>query len=80
MNDIVKKDPTSIDNFAGWEDGVEGDDRPESAGRLHRPRGSEVARRSPSRDHRPSATPKIPRCRGDEREGAEEGMGRRSRR
>jgi hypothetical protein len=32
MNDIVKKDPTSIDNFAGWEDGVEGDDRPEGAG------------------------------------------------
>ena len=31
-NDIVKKDPTSIDNFAGWEDGVEGDDRPQSAG------------------------------------------------
>jgi hypothetical protein len=31
MNDIVKKD-TSIDNFAGWEDGVEGDDRPEGAG------------------------------------------------
>jgi hypothetical protein len=27
-NDIVKKDPTSIvDGFAGWEDGVEGDDR-----------------------------------------------------
>jgi hypothetical protein len=32
MSDIVKKDPTSIDNFSGWEDGVEGDDRPESAG------------------------------------------------
>jgi hypothetical protein len=32
MSDIVKKDPTSIDNFAGWEDGVEGDDRPEGAG------------------------------------------------
>src|SRR6516165_1466783 len=29
MNDIVKKDPTSIDGFAGWNDGVEGDDRPE---------------------------------------------------
>jgi hypothetical protein len=32
MSDIVKKDLTSIDNFAGWEDGVEGDDRPEGAG------------------------------------------------
>jgi hypothetical protein len=32
MSDIVKKDPLSIDNFAGWEDGVEGDDRPQSAG------------------------------------------------
>jgi hypothetical protein len=32
MSDIIKKDPTSIDNFAGWEDGVEGDDRPEGAG------------------------------------------------
>jgi hypothetical protein len=32
MSDIVKKDPTSIDNFAGWEDGVEGDDRPQGAG------------------------------------------------
>jgi hypothetical protein len=32
MSDIVKKDPTSIDNFAGWDDGVEGDDRPEGAG------------------------------------------------
>jgi hypothetical protein len=31
-NDVVKKDPTSIDNFAGWEDGVEGDDRPGGAG------------------------------------------------
>src|SRR6516165_7699706 len=31
-NDIVKKEPASIDNFAGWEDGVEGDDRPEGAG------------------------------------------------
>jgi hypothetical protein len=31
-NDIVKKDPTSIDGFAGWNDGVEGDDRPEGAG------------------------------------------------
>jgi hypothetical protein len=32
-NDIVKKEPTNIvDNFAGWEDGVEGDDRPQSAG------------------------------------------------
>ena len=32
MSDIVKKDPTNIDNFAGWEDGVEGDDRPEGTG------------------------------------------------
>jgi hypothetical protein len=32
MSDIVKKDPASIDNFAGWKDGVEGDDRPEGAG------------------------------------------------
>jgi hypothetical protein len=32
MSDIIKKDPTSIDNFAGWEDGVEGDDRPQNAG------------------------------------------------
>src|SRR5262245_23176919 len=32
MSDIVKKEPTSIDNFAGWEDGVEGDDRPQGAG------------------------------------------------
>jgi hypothetical protein len=31
-NDVVKKDPTSVDNFAGWEDGVEGDDQPQSAG------------------------------------------------
>jgi hypothetical protein len=31
-NDVVKKDPISLDNFAGWEDGVEGDDRPEGAG------------------------------------------------
>src|SRR6516164_9260835 len=31
-NDVVKKDPTSIDGFAGWEDGVEGDDRPEGTG------------------------------------------------
>ena len=31
-NDVVKKDPTSIDNFAGWDDGVEGDDRPQGAG------------------------------------------------
>jgi hypothetical protein len=32
-NDIVKKEPTGIvDDFAGWEDGVEGDDRPEGAG------------------------------------------------
>src|SRR6516225_6216411 len=32
MSEIVKKDAASIDNFAGWEDGVEGDDRPEGAG------------------------------------------------
>jgi len=32
MSDIIKKDPTPIDNFAGWEDGVEGDDRPQGAG------------------------------------------------
>jgi hypothetical protein len=32
MSNVVKKDPTSVDNFAGWEDGVEGDDRPEGAG------------------------------------------------
>jgi hypothetical protein len=32
-NDIVKKELTNlIDNFAGWEDGVEGDDRPQGAG------------------------------------------------
>ena len=31
-NDVVKKDPTSIDGFAGWNDGVEGDDRPEGTG------------------------------------------------
>jgi hypothetical protein len=31
MSNIVKKEPTSIDNFAGWEDGVEGDDRPQGA-------------------------------------------------
>jgi hypothetical protein len=32
MSDIVKKEPTSIDNFTGWEDGVEGDDRSQGAG------------------------------------------------
>jgi hypothetical protein len=33
MNDLVKKDPAGVvDNFAGWDDGVEGDDRPENAG------------------------------------------------
>jgi len=32
MSNVVKKDPASIDNFTGWEDGVEGDDRPEGAG------------------------------------------------
>src|SRR6516225_9213450 len=32
MSDIIKKEPTSLDNFAGWEDGVEGDDRPQGAG------------------------------------------------
>jgi hypothetical protein len=31
-NDVVKKDPTSVDGFGGWEDGTEGDDRPEGAG------------------------------------------------
>ena len=32
MSNVVKKGQTSIDNFAGWEDGVEGDDHPEGAG------------------------------------------------
>jgi hypothetical protein len=32
MSDIVKKDPTSLDNFAGWEDGIEGSDRPQGGG------------------------------------------------
>jgi hypothetical protein len=33
MSDIVKKEPIAIvDNFEGWEDGVEGDDQPQSAG------------------------------------------------
>jgi hypothetical protein len=32
MSNIVKKDPTSIDNFTGWEDGVEGDDQPQNSG------------------------------------------------
>jgi hypothetical protein len=33
MNDLVKKDPDGVvDNFAGWDGGVEGDDRPENAG------------------------------------------------
>ena len=33
-NDIVKKDPANLvdDGFAGWEDGVEGDDCPQSSG------------------------------------------------
>jgi hypothetical protein len=31
-NDIVKKNPASLDGFAGWDEGVEGDDRPEGAG------------------------------------------------
>jgi hypothetical protein len=31
-NDVVKKDSTPADNFSGWEDGTEGDDRPEGAG------------------------------------------------
>jgi hypothetical protein len=32
MNEIVKKDhPTNLDNFAGWEEGTEGDDRPENS-------------------------------------------------
>ena len=31
--DIVKHEPTNlVDNFEGWEDGVEGDDRPQGAG------------------------------------------------
>jgi hypothetical protein len=30
-NDLTKKTPTDLDNFAGWEDGVEGDDKPEGA-------------------------------------------------
>jgi hypothetical protein len=32
MRDIIKKDSGFVDNFEGWEDGVEGDDRPEGAG------------------------------------------------
>ena len=32
MSDIVKKDPTGINNFAGSEDGVEGNDQPQNAG------------------------------------------------
>jgi hypothetical protein len=33
MSDIVKKDQTNIiDNFEGWEDGVEGSDRPQGVG------------------------------------------------
>src|SRR5262249_231876 len=33
MNDMVKKDPGGVvDNFAGWDDGIEGDDAPENAG------------------------------------------------
>jgi hypothetical protein len=33
VNDLVKKDPAGVvDNFAGWDDGVEGDDRPENSG------------------------------------------------
>jgi hypothetical protein len=31
-SEIVKREPTGIDNFVGWEDSVEGDDRPEGAG------------------------------------------------
>ena len=31
-DDIVKKPPNVIDNFAGWDDGIEGDDRPQGAG------------------------------------------------
>ena len=33
-NDIVKKDPANLvdDGFSGWEDGVEGDDCPQSSG------------------------------------------------
>jgi hypothetical protein len=32
MTEIVKQGTTFVDNFDGWEDGVEGDDRPEGAG------------------------------------------------
>src|SRR6516165_1994011 len=32
MSDIVKKDLTIVDGFAGWEDRFEGDDRPEGVG------------------------------------------------
>jgi hypothetical protein len=32
MSDIVKKDPARPHNFAGWDDSVEGVDRPEGAG------------------------------------------------
>jgi hypothetical protein len=32
MNSIIKKDSAFVDNFEGWEDGVEGSDRPECAG------------------------------------------------
>jgi hypothetical protein len=32
VSDIVKKDLPVVDNFAGWEDRFEGDDRPEGAG------------------------------------------------
>ena len=33
MSNIIKKDQANIvDNFEGWDDGVEGDDRPQGAG------------------------------------------------
>jgi len=32
MSNIAKKESTAVDSFEGWEDGVEGDNRPEGAG------------------------------------------------
>ena len=32
MSDLIKKDYPAVDNFEGWEDGVEGHDRPQGAG------------------------------------------------
>src|SRR6516162_4538713 len=32
MSALVKKELPTVDNFAGWEDGVEGHERPEGAG------------------------------------------------